>query len=47
MNTDKLIEQLTSKQLTSKQLTSKQQAIEAINKIALAFGIDVDLYEEV
>lgn len=37
MNTDKLIEQL----------TSEQQAIEAINKIALAFGIDVDVYEEV
>ena len=28
-------------------LTSEQLAIEAINKIALAFGIDVDVYEEV
>jgi hypothetical protein len=29
------------------QLTSEQEAIEAINKIALAFCIDVDIYEEV
>jgi len=36
MNIDKLIEELGSEQL----------AIEAINKIALAFGIDVDVYEE-
>ena len=28
-------------------LESEQTAIEAINKIALAFGIDVDVYEEV
>ena len=37
MDIDKLIESLGSEEL----------AIETINKIALAFGIDVDVYEEV
>ena len=37
MGIDKLIESLGSEEL----------AIEAINKIALAFNIDVDIYEEV
>lgn len=37
MNTDQLIESLNSEEL----------AIEVIYKIALAFNIDVDVYEEV